>query len=92
MSACERCWADSAGDDHAARYSQLIDERHVSPCTPEQQAGPDAGECPVCHRMTAHQYTGELMCGCEYDPTPWCSGCGAMKQKNCDCGPIAAND
>jgi len=28
----------------------------------------------------------------ETDPTPWCSGCGAMKQSNCHCGPIAANE
>jgi heme/copper-type cytochrome/quinol oxidase subunit 2 len=26
------------------------------------------------------------------DPTPWCHGCGAMKQRDCDCGPIADND
>jgi hypothetical protein len=28
----------------------------------------------------------------DYDPTPWCSGCGAMKRAQCDCGPIAEND
>ncbi len=28
----------------------------------------------------------------DYDPTPWCSGCGAMRRKDCHCGPIAAND
>jgi len=27
-----------------------------------------------------------------YDPTPWCSSCGSMTSKNCDCGPIADND
>lgn len=27
-----------------------------------------------------------------YDPTPWCSGCGAMRRANCHCGPIAEND
>lgn len=32
--------------------------------TPEQQAGRDAQECPACHRMTLHQYTGEPMCSC----------------------------
>jgi hypothetical protein len=26
------------------------------------------------------------------DPTPWCSGCGAMKRADCDCGPIAENE
>lgn len=28
----------------------------------------------------------------DYDPTPWCSGCGAMKASHCACGPIAEND
>ncbi len=27
-----------------------------------------------------------------YDSTPWCGGCGARKQADCHCGPIAAND
>lgn len=27
-----------------------------------------------------------------YDPTPWCSGCGAKEAKNCHCEPIAEND
>jgi len=27
-----------------------------------------------------------------YDPTPWCAGCGAMKKSDCHCGPLADND
>jgi hypothetical protein len=27
-----------------------------------------------------------------YDPTPWCHQCGAMRQVDCHCGPIADND
>lgn len=27
-----------------------------------------------------------------YDPSPWCSGCGAGSSATCDCGPIAEND
>jgi len=27
----------------------------------------------------------------DYDPTPWCSACGARRQADCDCGPIADN-
>jgi len=27
-----------------------------------------------------------------YDPTPWCSYCGAKRKADCDCGPIAEND
>ena len=67
MSACEKCWRDSASaDDHAGRYAELMIERELADkvCTDEEQAGPDAGECPVCHRMTLHQYTREPMCGC----------------------------
>ena len=64
MSACEKCWADKDGPGD---YMRLLTERDASGhvCTPEQQAGPDAGECPVCHRMTLHQHTGQPMCGCE---------------------------
>lgn len=28
----------------------------------------------------------------DYDPTPYCTGCGAMKASHCACGPIAEND
>ena len=28
----------------------------------------------------------------EYDPTPWCSSCGAMREIDCHCGPLADND
>ncbi len=28
----------------------------------------------------------------DYDPTPWCAGCGAMRKSECDCGPLAEND
>jgi hypothetical protein len=64
MSACEKCWRDSQG--YLVPYSQLLKERagdHA--CTPEQQAGESATQCPSCKRMTLHQYTGEPMCGCE---------------------------
>jgi hypothetical protein len=27
-----------------------------------------------------------------YDPTPWCSYCGSMTKKGCDCGEIAENN
>jgi hypothetical protein len=26
------------------------------------------------------------------DPTPWCSGCGAMRKTDCHCGPLADNE
>lgn len=28
----------------------------------------------------------------DYDPTPWCHGCGSMTKAGCNCGPIAEND
>lgn len=69
MSACEKCWADAGGN--ADSYSRLIVDRNVIGrpplCSPEDQAGPDATECPECHRLTLHQHTGEPMCGCRPD-------------------------
>lgn len=63
MSSCEKCWVDSEG---GADYHRLLLERDAAKrvCTPEEQAGPDAGECPFCKRRTLHQYTAEPMCGC----------------------------
>lgn len=63
MSTCEKCWEDAQGPvgDAVQRYDQLVKSRT---CTPEEQAGPDAKECPECGRKTLHQYTGEAMCGC----------------------------
>lgn len=68
MSSCEKCWRDShAGDtgDSVTEYHRLMRERHAAPCSPEEQAGPDAGTCQECHRKTLHQHTQEPMCGCE---------------------------
>jgi pyruvate/2-oxoglutarate dehydrogenase complex dihydrolipoamide acyltransferase (E2) component len=28
----------------------------------------------------------------DYDPTPFCSWCGSMTRKGCDCGPLAENN
>ena len=56
MTACEKCWKDSGGDH--ARYKRLLKGRH---CTPEEQAGDDAGLCPDCGRRTVHQHTGDCL-------------------------------
>lgn len=64
MSDCEKCWSDAhLRDPHnvTAKYNELIDERRSNPCTPEQQAGPNAKECPACGRLTLHQNTNECM-------------------------------
>jgi len=60
MSSCEACWKDSGGDVNL--YQKLVKERT---CTPEEQAGPQAEECPRCHRRTLHQYTGTCT-SCSY--------------------------
>ena len=70
MSGCEKCWAEASfkarllGGSVADTYRDLLDIRN---CTPEEQAGEDAGECPACHRKTVHQHSREPMCGC---PSP----------------------
>lgn len=71
MSACEKCWVDSHrdadgdfSDNQPKRYGELIESRRDSPCTPEEQAGPDASKCPQCGRMALHQITGDCMNGC----------------------------
>lgn len=60
MSACERCWSmayDSQGNQ-ADRYFENLAKHE---CTPEQQAGPYAGWCAECGRMSVHQYTRKCM-------------------------------
>jgi len=63
---CEKCWADAARaagpyGDQVDEYRRLCRERKDNPCTPEEQAGPDAEWCPVCGRKTLHQHTGQCM-------------------------------
>ena len=68
MSTCEKCWSDAhLGEQFsvAEEYGKLVAARRDMPCTPEQQAGPDATECPQCHRKTLHQHTREPMCQCK---------------------------
>ena len=68
MSTCEKCWRDAhAGGpyaDVAENYARLLEKRKDKPCTPEQQAGENAGWCPKCDRKVLHQHTGKCMAGC----------------------------
>lgn len=66
MSACEKCWRDSRVNDD---YAKLLNKREAAGlvCTPEEQAGPAAKQCPVCKRMTLHQHSREPVCGCPKD-------------------------
>lgn len=65
--ACEKCWHDAhngPGTDVAEAYLRLIRERASSPCTPEEQAGPDAPLCEYCDRRTVHPYVRKcVICG-----------------------------
>jgi len=68
MSACEKCWRDAHMGPYvsvADEYARLIEERKDNPCTPEEQAGPDAFACPECGRRVLHQWTKEHMGPCE---------------------------
>ena len=62
MATCEKCWSDSYlfsyGTDisQTEKYHELLKERKDNPCTPEEQAGLDAENCPKCKRKTMHQY------------------------------------
>ena len=70
MPSCERCWRDAhfaALHGNANKedcYRLLVEQRD---CTPEQQAGDDAGKCGPCNRFTVHQYARICMaCGADY--------------------------
>lgn len=70
MNMCEKCWRDAHDNQTGCapdEYHRLIRERADNPCTPEEQAGDDATECPECTRRTLHQHTGECMAGCKDD-------------------------
>jgi len=56
MPSCEQCWRDAGGD--ANRYAELVKQRR---CTPEEQAGKDAGACYLCGRRTMHIYAHVCM-------------------------------
>lgn len=62
MSSCERCWSRAFNpygyETQAERYQENIKTHN---CSPELQAGDDAGWCPDCGRMTLHQHTKECM-------------------------------
>ena len=65
-------------------------------------------ECPACGSTDLHSASlgGEAAVSCcdcvwiatyaslreNYDPSSWCSACGARRQRDCHCGPIAEND
>jgi len=73
MASCEKCWNDAYYRMHTDRmksqsehYFDLIKERKDNPCTPEQQAGNDACECPKCKKKAVHQYV-KICMNCGYN-------------------------
>lgn len=66
MPSCEKCWSDAHRDPYnvAEEYGKLMDERENNPCTPEEQAGPDAGWCSTCGRKTLHQHVKDFCTVC----------------------------
>jgi len=55
MPSCERCWEEAGGSPD--RYHELL---AINKCTPEEQAGRDAGICPQCKRKTMHQLVTDV--------------------------------
>ena len=75
MASCEKCWGDAymryrcdPSKSQAEHYGDLIRERKDNPCTPEEQAGIDAKECPKCKRKAIHQIVKHCM-NCGYKNT-----------------------
>lgn len=62
MASCEKCWAEAGGD--AERYHDIFTDPKRPDCTPEEQAGPYATECPKCGRKVIHQYAKVHMGPC----------------------------
>ena len=58
----------------------------VSECCGAAEVGAsrDMGICPQCKEHCDYE-------DLDYDPTPYCSWCGAMVVDQCKCGPIAEN-
>jgi len=48
------------------------------------ELGGEESACMICN--------GKGYIEWDYDPSPYCSCCGAMKKANCHCGPIPDND
>lgn len=76
---------------------------HTTSATPDPACFEDT--CPECdlgrlepdgvtrvHLPDCEHVERCSICNPEYDPTPWCSHCGARKRDDCDCGEIASND
>jgi hypothetical protein len=81
------CDADSeiAGNSLYADEAQCLKEFNSACGIPSQLRG-------GLYRLVSDDGETSIYEPVESDPTPWCSGCGAMKRTDCHCGPIAENE
>lgn len=63
MPSCERCWREAEAT--LRNYQDVVRENN---CSPEEQAGPDAAMCEICHRKTVHQHVHICM-ACQWKPS-----------------------
>ena len=68
-------------------------------CTDARVGWVIPAQCPTCTNLLGadKNIRAEIEAACDwavenYDPTPWCSGCGSMTRAGCGCGPRAEND
>jgi hypothetical protein len=79
------------------RYQPDIDDGDVAGMLgdAEPEISIDTGDrdmtCEVTYRRRPNG-TIEIISEKFSDPTPYCSGCGAMQKSRCHCGPIAENE
>lgn len=59
-----------------------------------EAAIPKVTPLPPCERCAQFEEVHDQNCPDhpDYDPTPYCSACGARKRSDCHCGPLASND
>jgi len=61
--ACMKCWKECGQDQD--KYDKMMAAKRtqgpVAFCTPEEQAGPEAGQCPWCGHQTIHEKCGVCM-------------------------------
>ncbi len=61
-------------------------------CAEQAASMGDLFQCPVMMGRGSEELIKLSRERDEYDPTPWCMGCGSMTQSGCNCGPIAENN
>jgi len=74
MASCEKCWSDAHRGDQfsvADEYLRLVKEREENPCTPEQQAGDEAEQCPSCDRATVQPVYVKVCMACGWRTAPF---------------------